>query len=75
MSATRYLDDYTDHYEDCAQKWQNSAEMAKSSPALASRLLDMLEKGEMTTAGKNCPALRREHAQALKTELTLLTTR
>lgn len=69
MGATRYLDSYTGQYVDCAQKWKSSVAAAEDKPALAERLLQMMDALEMTANLEACPALRADHDATLRSEL------
>ena len=69
LSAVKYLDAYSQHYVNCAQKWDKSVKMAEGQSALTGRMLEILETTELTHEGKACPALRPDHAEIVRSRL------
>lgn len=69
LTATKYLDSYSSQYVSCAQKWKSMASDANDNPALAARVLEMMDNAELSAGGKACPALRGDHDQRLRSSL------
>lgn len=69
LAATKHLDAYSSQYVSCAQKWKSLASDASDNPALAARVMEMMDNAELTAGGKPCPALRKDHDLTLRTDL------
>ncbi len=69
IGATKFLDSYSSQYVNCAQKWKSTVASAQGKPALASRLIEMLDENTLTANGQTCPELREGHINTLKTDL------
>lgn len=70
MGGTRYLDDYSSHYVNCAGKWEASVKLAEGQVFLADTLLENIDKNQMSFDGKACPKLRYDHALTIRQRLT-----
>lgn len=75
ISATKYLDAYSQHYVECAEKWNRSAKLAEGQTAMTHRMLEILENAELTSGGKACPALRADHEAMMRARLEIGKTR
>ena len=69
IGGVKYLDIYSLKYLNCAEKWDESIELAQTQPALAERLLVLEAEAKMTFEGETCPALRNNHSQEVRTKL------
>lgn len=69
QSAVQHLDAYTSHYQLCADKWQESVNLAKGEYLLTSHIKEQLQQQNMIVDGKKCPALQQEHVEVLKARL------
>lgn len=69
IGSAKYLEDYSQKYVACADKWETSIGLAKDQPILAARLLEIEANGEMTVNGDYCPMLRLDHSDAVRAKL------
>jgi hypothetical protein len=71
LLGVRWLDSYSDHYVNCAQKVWSQAKDAKRFEYLKPHVLDVTENMHILRVdGKSCPSLRPEHAQRIRDYLT-----
>jgi len=71
--STKYLDDYSKRYVDCAEKWETSVELAEGQSRLAERLLELEAENQMTLGGDTCPPLRADHSALVRSKLEAIT--
>ena len=67
LGVVKYLDNYSETYATCAQKWQTEANRANLHTSTREAFLEKLNQDIMSLNGEPCPKLRGAHKKSLET--------
>jgi len=71
--SVKSLDNYSQTYLACAQKWQEKIEGAQGQSSYAALLMQQVRENRMDLNGKPCPALTKVHQTELQARITQAT--